>query len=193
MSTDKADEIPEDGIDYQKLGEDVGEALRQHGGDYLPFYCWNCGAKITGGPHPCPSCGAVSVGKTRYLFPHAPHQPGPASALHPSVLRYRAKSVAVTLVFCLLFSAGLSVYMFASGELDADSGGAAIMLGILGILWAFWIIWLIWEYGGSGRKMRQARDYNRTPGNVRIVCGLCSHYTDRRANYCSKCGCILAK
>ncbi|MBR0311232.1 MAG: hypothetical protein IJQ98_02455 [Oscillospiraceae bacterium] len=180
-------------VDPDKLGRKVGDTLREHSGDYLPFFCWNCGHKITGGPIPCPRCGAVGVGKTRYLAPHAPHHPGAANAMHPSVLRYRFKAIIVTLIFCLLYSAGLAIYMFASGELNFDSGGIHIMSAILAVLWLFWIIWLIWEYGGSGRKMRQAREYNRTPGNTRIVCGLCGHYTDRRANYCSKCGCILAK
>lgn len=187
------DENMDVGIDVDEIVHAATDTIRKHGGDYVPFFCWNCGKKIVGGPFPCSRCGAVTVGKLRYLSPHAPHHPGIASALHPSVVRYRIKAILGTLIFCLLFSAGLSIYMFASGELDLYNGGARVMAAILGALWLFWLLWMVWEYGGSGRKMRRARQYNRTPGNARILCGLCDHYTDRRANYCSRCGCILAK
>lgn len=180
-------------LDVDGLAEAASDALRKHGGEYLPFFCWNCGKKILGGLGACPRCGALTIGKARYLSPHAPHRPGIASAAHPSVVRYRIKAIIGTLIFCVLFCIGLSIFMFVSGDLHFDDEGIHIMSMILTVLWLFWIIWLIVEYGGSGRKMRQARQYNRTPGNVRIVCGLCGHYTDRRANYCSKCGCILAK
>ena len=146
------DENMDVGIDVDEIVHAATDTIRKHGGDYVPFFCWNCGKKIVGGPFPCSRCGAVTVGKLRYLSPHAPHHPGIASALHPSVVRYRIKAILGTLIFCLLFSAGLSIYMFASGELDLYNGGAWVMAAILGVLWLFWLLWMVWEYGGSGRK-----------------------------------------
>lgn len=161
---------------------------------YLNFYCWNCGHKIVGGLGKCPGCGAVTIGNAMFLSPHAQHHVfGIAGAMHPSVIRYRSKAVLSSLAFAVLFSVGLSIFMFSSGDLSFDDEGIHIMSMILTILWIFWIVWLAFEYGGTGRKMRAARRYNRTPGNVKIVCGICGDYSDRRANYCSKCGCILAK
>lgn len=184
--------------DTAKRGGSLGDAavkkaLKKAKKEYINFYCWNCGKKIVGGLGICPRCGAVTIGKTKYLSPHKPHAPGIASAMHPSVLRYRARVIGPSIIFAILFSVGLSIYMFTSGQLNYDDEGIHIMSMILSVLWIFWIIWFIAEYGGIGKRMRAARRYNRTPGNVEIACGVCREYNDRRANYCTKCGCILAK
>ena len=182
-------------IDGQQLADQISgylaEKAWEHAEKYNNHFCWNCGKGVTGKKQ-CPSCGAVTNGPARFQYPCYPHNPGWVTSLHPSIWRYRIRSIIAMAIFGVLFSVGLCAFMFISGELEMDTEGMRNMSYILVIIWVFWLAWFIIDFFNTGKKLRAARAFNRSMGGE-FICAMCETHTQHPANYCGLCGCALPK
>lgn len=170
------------------------DAARNAGRAFNNCFCWNCGYGLKiAQTIPCPRCGAMMNGPGRFLTPCVPQPYVRAAASHPSVRRYRKNSMIASIVFAILFSIGLSIYMFSSGELDFDGDGMHTMSLILTVIWLFWIIWIAYDISNTRKKINRVGRYNQTSGEMDIYCAMCDNPSNRRANYCGLCGCIIPK
>lgn len=185
-------------FDGSGIGDAIEQAVvdkvREHGENFHNCFCWNCGynakiAKVA----PCPRCGAIMNGPMRFLTPCAPVDPGRPRATHWSIRRYQKRSIITMLVFGIIVSIIIAAVMFFSGDLDFDDEGIHIMSMILTVLWLFWFVWLLFDFANVRKKINSAGAYNQNSGEMDIYCAMCETPTDRIANYCGLCGCIIPK
>ena len=163
-------------FDASRIGEGLGDAMRNSAQVFNNCFCWNCGyaAKVAS-LTPCPRCGAMRNGPGRFLSPCMPQPYVRATARHPSILRYKRNMIVGGLIFAILFSIGLCIFMFTSGDLEFDDEGIHNMSLILTVIWLFWIVWIVYDFGSTRKKIN------------------CDNPSNRRANYCGLCGCIIPK
>ena len=180
--------------DLNELGDLLAEKAREHGEKYHNCFCWNCGAGVKIAlPRPCPNCGAMMNGPNRFYSPCAPHNPGRASAMHPSIRRYKKNTIVYGFIFAIIVSIIVACVMFFSGDMEFDDEGIHHVALILEVLWLFWIISVIYTFVTTGKEIREAGRYNRSGAERQIYCAMCKTPAERNANYCGICGCIIPK
>ncbi len=181
-------------VDTSGIENAVVDAAREAGRTFNNCFCWNCGygvklAKVM----PCPRCGAMMNGPTRFLSPCVPQPYVRVTASHPSIRRHNKSKILGAFIFAILFSIGLSIFMVTQGELDFDGDGMHSLTMILAAIWLLWIVWLVYDFGSLRKKINNAGRYNQSSGEMDIYCAICRYPSDRRANYCGLCGCIIPK
>ncbi|MBE6910401.1 MAG: hypothetical protein E7474_12665 [Ruminococcaceae bacterium] len=181
-------------VDASGIVDGITDAATKAGRTFNNCFCWNCGYGLKiAQAIPCPRCGALMNGPGRFMSPCVPQPYVRAKASHPSIRRYRRRTIIGAVIFAILFSIGLSIFMFASGELDFDDEGMHNMAMILTVIWLFWMVWLVYDFGSTRKKINKTGQYNQTSGEMDIYCAMCETPSNRRANYCGLCGCILPK
>ncbi len=154
-------------------------------------FCWNCGTG-TGRKKQCPVCGAITNGKARFQYPHAPHMAGVANLFHPSIMKYQMRTVIFGIIFGIIMSVAICYGMYYFNDMTLDEENMRHMSYVLVIIWVFWLAKFIFDIANLGRKIRAATYFNRTNGGA-FICAVCEAHTHYPANYCGLCGCVIPK
>ena len=188
------DSVDFGGVDGGAITDAIVDKVRKHGENFHNCFCWNCGLGVKVATiAPCKRCGALLNGPGRFLSPCVPYDPGRVTARHPSIRRYKKRTIIAAFIFALLFSAGLSIFMFVSGDMKFDDEGMHTMAMVLTVIWMFWLVWLLHDFANTRKKVNSTGAYNQNSGEMDIYCAICDNASDRRANYCGLCGCAIPK
>lgn len=133
-------------------------------------YCVFCAESVKKKADVCPKCGnpygpqkfngitSFGAGGTGW----SPY------AEDPCFRKNRNKTTVATLVFLIIVSLIIFIFMLFSGDASFKSGGMTAFACAMGVLWIFWIVWYIiksrpgkvWE-GTVDQKEKLSREYSK--------------------------------